>query len=83
MDINSIIVRDFTATSQGIVKVGIQLILEQEWGVGKEQLARSILQLSKGSLPKFTNLMAMIDPRDVLMLAQEEPEEIRNRYGQI
>lgn len=81
MDINNIIARDFPTVTQGIVQVGIQLIFEQEWGVGKDQLARSILQLSRGSLKKFKDLMEITDPRDILMEAQAEPGDIRNLYG--
>lgn len=81
MDINNIIVRDFPTVTQGIVQVGVQLIFEQEWGVGKDQLARSILQLSRGSLKKFKDLMEITDPRDILMHAQAESEDIRNLYG--
>lgn len=44
-------------------------VLEDEWGVGKEQLAMSLLKLSNGSLDKLLSYFPIVDPRDVIMEA--------------
>ncbi|WP_312186609.1 hypothetical protein [Sphingobacterium sp.] len=63
-----------------MVRNEINTILDQEWGVGPEQLARAILQLSRGSVRIFNDLIHIIDPRDIIMLAQGEPPELRKKY---
>jgi hypothetical protein len=80
MDIEHIIRRDFDLGSQSMVRNEINTILDQEWGVGPEQLARAILQLSRGSVRIFNDLIHIIDPRDIIMLAQGEPPELRKKY---
>ncbi|GEM_PF-2884081 len=80
MDIEHIIRRDFDLGSQSMVRNEINTILDQEWGVGPEQLARAILQLSRGSVRIFNDLIHIIDPRDIIMLAQGEPAELRKKY---
>lgn len=80
MDIKSIITRDFQVDMQDFVHAEVQAILNQQWGVGQEQLARSILQLSRGSVEKFKDLIEIVDPRDIIMMAQREPKEWRAAY---
>lgn len=80
MDIEHIIMRDFELGSQAMVRNEINTILDQEWGVGPEQLARAILQLSRGSVRIFNDLIHIVDPRDIIMLAQGEPPELRKKY---
>ncbi len=80
MDIEHIIRRDFDLGAQSMVRNEINTILDQEWGVGPEQLARAILQLSRGSVRIFNDLIHIIDPRDIIMLAQGEPPELRKKY---
>ena len=80
MDIKSIVERDFGDHVQKKILEKLQAISDQNWGVGSDQLIRAILQLSKGSISKFNQLIDIVDPRDILMEAQAEPEEIRKAY---
>lgn len=51
------------------VKTILSEIYQNEWGVGKDQLALSLLKFSCGSLDKLRSYFPIIDPRDIIMEA--------------
>lgn len=44
-------------------------VYEKEWGVGKDQLAMSLLKLSNGSVDKLRSYFPIVDPRDIIVEA--------------
>lgn len=47
----------------------INKIYDNEWGVGRDQLATSLLKLSNGSVDKLLSYFPIIDPRDIIIEA--------------
>lgn len=72
MTIEEIIKRDFKKSEdiEGL-KPYIEKVQSNNWGVGNEQLLKSLLILSNGSLEKFQSFFPITDPRDIIMDAQQ------------
>ncbi|MFN6076392.1 MAG: hypothetical protein ACK46Y_12575 [Fluviicola sp.] len=67
--IKDLIKNQFHPDSTEFVESIIYKIYESEWGVGKDQLAESLLKLSNGSIDKLLSFFPIIDPRDIIMEA--------------
>lgn len=68
-EVKEIINRDYAGNQLIEVRNKIEEIYNTNWNVGQNQLARSLLYLSKGSLEKFNSFFPIIDPRDIVMEA--------------
>ncbi|MFN7911681.1 MAG: hypothetical protein ACK5QC_07630 [Bacteroidota bacterium] len=66
-EIEDLIKNNFHAEATEFVRSVISKIYENEWGVGKDQLAMSLLKLSNGSVDKLLSYFPIIDPRDIIM----------------
>jgi hypothetical protein len=69
VEIKNIISSQFHPEAQEFVITIIDKIYSNEWGVGKDQLAMSLLNLSNGSLDKLLSYFPITDPRDIIMEA--------------
>jgi len=63
------IIAKFHPEAVGFVTSIIKEVYEKEWGVGKDQLATSLLKLSDGSLDKLLSYFPIVDPRDIIEAA--------------
>lgn len=68
-EIENIIAEKFHPEAREFVESIISNVYKNEWGVGKEQLAISLLKLSDGSVDKLLSYFPIIDPRDIIMEA--------------
>ena len=68
-EIKEIIQNKFHPEAELFITSIISKVYENEWGVGKEQLAMSLLKLSNGSVDKLLSYFPIIDPRDIIMEA--------------
>lgn len=68
-EIKDLIKNDFHSEASEFVTSIINKIYENEWGVGKDQLAKSLLKLSNGSVDKLLSYFPIVDPRDIIMEA--------------
>jgi len=68
-EIENYIKAKFHSDAHNFVQSIIEKVYENEWGVGKEQLAMSLLKLSSGSIDKLLSYFPIIDPRDIIMEA--------------
>ena len=68
-EIDNYIKTKFHSEAYNFIQSIITNIYENEWGVGKEQLAMSLLKLSNGSIDKLLSYIPIIDPRDIIMQA--------------
>jgi hypothetical protein len=68
-EIKDLIKNNFHSEATEFVQSIISKIYENEWGVGKDQLAKSLLKLSNGSVDKLLSYFPIIDPRDIVMEA--------------
>ena len=75
MTIEEIIERDFKKSAdKKVLGDYIKYVMNNNWGVGNEQLVKSLLILSKGSLKRFESFFPITDPRDIIMDAQKNLE---------
>jgi len=68
-EIKDLIKNNFRLEASEFITSIIQKVYENEWGVGKDQLAVSLLKLSNGSVDKLLSYFPIIDPRDIIMEA--------------
>lgn len=68
-EIKDLIKNNFHPEASEFVASIIDKVYDKEWGVGKDQLAISLLKLSNGSLDKLLSYFPIIDPRDIIMEA--------------
>jgi hypothetical protein len=68
-EIKDLIKNNFHSEANEFVTLIISKIYENEWGVGKDQLAKSLLKLSNGSVDKLLSYFPIVDPRDIIMEA--------------
>lgn len=68
-DIENLITEKFHPEAKEFVLSIITNVYKNEWGVGKDQLASSLLKLSNGSVDKLLSYFPIIDPRDIIMEA--------------
>jgi hypothetical protein len=68
-EIKDLIKNNFRPEANEFVSSIINKIYENEWGVGKDQLAISLLKLSNGSVDKLLSYFPIVDPRDIIMEA--------------
>lgn len=68
-EIKDLIKNNFHREAREFVTSIISTIYENEWGVGKDQLAISLLKLSNGSVDKLLSYFPIVDPRDIIMEA--------------
>lgn len=68
-EIKDLIKNNFHSEAIEFVDSIISKIYDNEWGVGKDQLAISLLKLSNGSVDKLLSYFPIIDPRDIIMEA--------------
>ena len=73
MTVEEIIDRDFEKPEDKVVLIPyIELVRNNNWGVGNEQLLKSLLILSEGSIKKFKSFFPITDPRDIIVDAQKK-----------
>jgi len=68
-EVKEIIRSSFHPDAYDFVCSIIDRVYNSEWGVGKNQLAISLLKLSNGSVDKLLSYFPIIDPRDIIMEA--------------
>lgn len=66
-EIKIIISEKFHPEAKEFVESIISNVYKNEWGVGKDQLAFSLLKLSDGSVDKLLSYFPIVDPRDIIM----------------
>jgi hypothetical protein len=49
----------------------IEEVKSNNWGVGHDQLLKSLILLSEGSVEKMHSFFPIVDPRDLIMDAQD------------
>lgn len=78
--ISHIIERDFNGNVFKEVQKMIEEVYKVSWNVDHDQLIRSLLYLSNGSIDKFNSFFPIIDPRDIIMAAQMKEENKENYF---
>lgn len=58
-----------TGEKKAVLKI-IHELFDKNWGVGHDQLARSLLVLSDGNLIELETAISSTDPRDIIMIAE-------------
>jgi hypothetical protein len=58
------------AEDQEAVLTIVRELFDRHWGVGREQLARSLLVLSEGKLTALQEAMNGMEPRDIIRSAE-------------
>lgn len=80
LEIDHIVKRDFDGEALKQIQRSIDEIYKVNWNVGHDQLIRSLLYLSNGSIDKFNSFFPIIDPRDIIMAAQMKEENKENYF---
>ena len=71
-DIQKYVTDHFPLKDQQQVFFLMEELSNKSWNVGTDQLLRSLLFLSKGDIGKLNDLLPIEDPRDIILLAEQE-----------